>query len=67
MPEYRTVEQKEAAADQYWQGLIARDRAARAADAQMMKTAQANVAQDDVRLRQDAAKARRERHAFTMR
>ena len=66
MPEYRTVEQQEMAATQYWQGLIARDRAARASDVQTLRSAQSQVAQDDMRLRQDAAQGRRARQNLTM-
>jgi hypothetical protein len=67
MPETSTAAQQEAAADRYWQTLIARDRAARAADAQTMKDAQTNVARDDARVRQDRSEGRRARQGYSLR
>jgi hypothetical protein len=67
MPETSTAVQQEAAAERYWQTLIARDRAARAADTQTMKDAQTNVARDDARVRQDRFEGRRARQGYTLR
>ena len=67
MPETSTAAQQEAAAERYWQTLIARDRAARAADTQTMKDAQTNVVRDDGRVRQDRSEGRRARQGYTLR
>jgi hypothetical protein len=67
MPETSTAAQQEAAAERYWQTLIARDRAARAADTQTMKGAETNVARDDARVHQDRSESRRARQGYTLR
>jgi hypothetical protein len=67
MPETSTAAQQEAAAERYWQTLIARDRAARAADTQTIKDARTNVARDDARVRQDRSEGRRARQGYTLR
>ena len=67
MPETSTAAQQEAAAERYWQTLIARDRAARAADTQTMKSAETNIARDDARVRQDRSEGRRARQGYTLR
>jgi hypothetical protein len=67
MPETSTAAQQEAAAERYWQTLIARDRAARAADTQTIKGAATNVARDDVRVRQDRSEGCRAGQGYTLR
>jgi|KBSSwiStaDraftv2_1062776.scaffolds.fasta_scaffold364636_2 hypothetical protein len=66
MPETSTAQQ-EAAAERYWQSMIARDRAARSAEAPAMKAAQSRVARADERVRQNRSEGRRARHGYTLR
>jgi hypothetical protein len=63
----RSAEQQEEAMRQHVQTMIARDRAARAADTQTAQTAQANVAKDDAKTREDATEGRRVRQGYTLR
>jgi hypothetical protein len=67
MPETSTAAQQEAAAERYWQTLIARDRAARAADTQTIKAARTSIVRDDARVRQDRSEGRRARQGYTLR
>jgi len=47
--------------------MIARDRAARSAEAPAMKAAQSRVARADERVRQNRSEGRRARHGYTLR
>lgn len=63
----RSAEEQEQAVDEYVNTLIARDRAAKAADAQAQGQAQTAVAKDDAKLQQDVREVRRQRQGYTLR
>lgn len=63
----RSAEEQEQAVDKYVQTMIARDRAAKAADARAQGQAQADVAKDDANLKEDAKEVRRQRQGYTLR
>lgn len=63
----RSAEEQEQAVDEYVNTMIARDRAAKAADAQAQGQAQTAVAKDDAKLQQDAKEVRRQRQGYTLR
>lgn len=63
----RSAEEQEQAVDEYVNTLIARDRAAKAADARAQGQAQTAVAKDDAKLQQDGKEVRRQRQGYTLR
>lgn len=63
----RSAEEQEQAVDEYVNTMIARDRAAKAADAQAQGQAQTAVAKDDAKLQQDRKEVRRQRQGYTLR
>jgi hypothetical protein len=63
----RSAEEQEQAVDKYVNTMIARDRAAKAADAQAQGQAQTAVAKDNAKLQQDAKEVRRQRQGYTLR
>jgi hypothetical protein len=67
MPERRTPEQLEAAADQYIQNMITRERAARQAESQTQTAAQGQGARNGERQQQEHGERRRQRQGFTLR
>jgi hypothetical protein len=67
MPEPNKTTHQEAAAERYWQGMIARDRAARAAAPQTESTARNASVRHEAQVRDGRSEGRRARQAYTLR